>query len=189
MGVRSVHGALVCGVMVLGLVGCGGGGGGKGNPNEEVSNTTGEPTKTTASGIHEACTLLTGDETQVNLTADAAGAPLLSSSTNYHVIAAGTPAGFAGFFSLSTGGGDVVFSIDTSAVTLDTPKGQATPPLPSFTITTGDGATVTPKESVSAPLECTEVAGAFRYSLSGGTVSVALQPTAWYQFRLVVSAD
>src|SRR5689334_194884 len=124
MGVRSVlHGAwFLTAALFLGLSGCGGGGGGNPNNSDEGPSSDGQPTKTTANGIHEACALFGGsDETQVNLTSDPAGAPEIDASTNYRVITAGSPAGWTGFFNLASSGGDVVFSLDTSVVTLDVP--------------------------------------------------------------------
>ncbi|HSI04020.1 MAG: hypothetical protein ACAI38_08075 [Myxococcota bacterium] len=184
MGVRWTE-LLGTAVVAVALSACGGDGGDGGeDPGEQ--NNPGEPSQRTESGISEACSLFPGPSTQVNLTANAAGAPLINSSTSYHVITAEGAAGWSGYFSFTSGGGDVVFSVDTTAVTLDIPQGQAKPPTPTFIITSNGGA-VSASEAVAAPLECTSVVGAYRYELAAGTYQVLVNPTAWYQFRLVAS--
>jgi hypothetical protein len=179
---------LVAGV---GLTACGGGGGGDGpdndnsDPNDEQI-VPGQPSKNTSAGITEACGLFPGASTQVNLSANASGAPLVSDGTSYLMVAAESGAGWSGNFSYTTGGGDVVFIVDTTAVTLDIPQGSAQPLAPTFIITSGGGA-VAASESVAAPLACEQAKAAYRYELEAGTYTVTLNPTAWYQFRLVVS--
>ncbi len=171
----------------VGLTACGGdGGGGGGDENPDEQNNPGEPSQRTENGISEACALLPGASTQVNLTANAAGAPLINGSTNYHVITAEGAAGWSGYFTFTSGGGDVVFSVDTTAITLDIPQGQSKPPTPTFIVTSNGGA-VSASEAVAAPLECPSVAGAYRYELEAGTYQILVNPTAWYQFRLVAS--
>jgi hypothetical protein len=168
----------------VGLTACGGDGGDGEDDGDD--NPPGEPSQRTETGISEACSLFPGPSTQVNLTAAASGAPLLNGATNYHVITAEGSAGWTGFFSFDSTGGDVVFSVDTSAVVLDLPPGQAKPPTPTFIVTSNGGA-VSASEAVAAPLECESVAGAYRYELASGSYQVLVNPTAWYQFRLVAS--
>lgn len=192
MGIRWSN---LLGVVVIvagaALTACGGGGGDDTPDNDEGTPTadppiTGEPSVNTANAIHEACTLLPGESTQVNLTSASAGAPLVTASTSYYVIASEGAAGWTGYFAFNSDGGDVVFSVDTSAVELELPAGSATPPNPTFIVTSGGG-TVSASEAVTAPLECDEVAGAYRYELPAGGYVVQVNPTAWYRFRLVVS--
>ena len=192
MGVRWIN---VFGVAVLvagaALTACGSDSGGDAPDNKDLEPTadapiTGAPSVNTANAIHEACTLLPGDSTQVNLTSAAAGAPLITSATSYYVIASEGPAGWTGYFAFNSDGGDVVFSIDTSAVTLELPQGSPAPTNPTFVVTSGGG-TVSASEAVAAPLECDAVAGAYRYVLPAGGYQVLVNPTAWYKFRLVVS--
>lgn len=171
---------------VAGLTACGGDGGNASDDGGDEQNIPGEPSQRTESGISEACALFPGASTQVNLTASAAGAPLLNGATNYQVITAEGAAGWTGYFSFTTRGGDVVFSVDTTAITLDLAQGQAKPPTPTFIVTSNGGA-VSASEAVAAPLECEFVAGAYRYELDAGTYQILVNPTAWYQFRLVAS--
>lgn len=177
--------------MAVGLTACGGDDNGDGeNNNDDGSGNEqpapGEPSRNTSTGIDEACSLFPGASTQVNLTATASGAPLANDGTNYLVIAAETGLGWSGYFTYVSDGGNVVFSIDTTAVTLDLPAGSAQPPTPTFTITSGAGA-VAASESVAAPLSCDQAKAAYRYELEAGTYTILLNPTAWYQFRMVAT--
>ncbi len=174
--------------VAVGLTACGGDDNGNNDGNDPGNEQTnpGEPSRNTSAGIDEACGLFPGPSTQVNLTATASGAPLINDSTNYHVITAETGAGWSGYFTYTSDGGDVVFSLDTTAVTLDIPEGSAQPIAPTFIITSGAGA-VAASEAVAAPLACANAKAAYRYELEAGTYTVLVNPTAWYQFRLVVT--